>query len=503
MRLETTSETIPKTFIGFCAWLGVDLTEGQKEFARVCYDGEEPKDHGIFGSEGNIADTARSVVVAVCGARSGKSYVLIGLRLLWGALVRDLSVLAPGERGVALIVAPDLRLGRQALSYIKGAVESKPELKALVQSENADAITLLRPDAKLVSIEALPATRGGSALRGRSLTDAALDETAFFRDDSHTVNDVELFKAVTPRVVRGGQVIVASTPWAKVGLLWDLFTANYGKHAFAIAAHAPTIKMRDTEETRGIIDRERQRDPDNARREYDAEFMSSNPHSFFDSSAIYGAIKEYEFPELPKPGATVIAGADFGFISDSSALVIVHRYADLYVVGDIIELKPNGEPLKPSEVVATFAQHLKAHGATYVLADSHHRESIREHLLRYQLGLVPCDETPSEVYQRAKQLFREGKVKMPNNKRLIRQLEEVEALPTSGGRLTMRSPRNAGGGHGDIVSALVLALFRASGYTVSAPLPKQGTPEWEESERDKRRAKLIGKQQERSVWARR
>ena len=70
------------------------------------------------------------------------------------------------------------------------------------------------------TLEALPATRGGSALRGRSLVGAVLDEAAFFRDEDYSVNDAEIYRAVAPRILPEGQTIIASTPWAEgVGLL--------------------------------------------------------------------------------------------------------------------------------------------------------------------------------------------------------------------------------------------------------------------------------------------
>ena len=34
----------PTTFVGFCAWLGVTLTPGQRVLCSVAYDGVEPKD---------------------------------------------------------------------------------------------------------------------------------------------------------------------------------------------------------------------------------------------------------------------------------------------------------------------------------------------------------------------------------------------------------------------------------------------------------------------------
>src|SRR5690606_22655097 len=106
----------------------------------------------IFGDVDVVPLVARDVLFAVCGARAGKTYVLGALYSLWRALVADLSTLAAGELACALIVAPDLRLARQALRYALGACKSVPALAALIQSETTDGFVIKRPDGHLVSI---------------------------------------------------------------------------------------------------------------------------------------------------------------------------------------------------------------------------------------------------------------------------------------------------------------------------------------------------------------
>src|SRR6185295_13281865 len=168
------------TPVPFCIFvrdvLRVRLTDAQRVLAQVAFDGAQPRDlesndrklaFELFGSVQEIPPQAHAVLVAVCGARSGKTYVLGALYSLWRALTADLSALAPGELAVAVVVAPDLRLGRQCVRFALGAARTVAAITTLIQSETADGFTLRRPDSGAqVSIEALPATRGGSALRG-------------------------------------------------------------------------------------------------------------------------------------------------------------------------------------------------------------------------------------------------------------------------------------------------------------------------------------------------
>lgn len=461
------------TFTRFVERLGVTLTPGQRVIARVAFDGVEPCDLGfadrelakrIFGDVERIPAEARHVLVAVCGARGGKSYVLVALRMLHQALTVSLATLAPGEHASGIIVAPDLRLARHGLRYVTGAIAKVPELAEMVRAETSETVTIRRPDG-VVTIECLPATRGGSALRGRSLVGAALDEAAFFRDDSYQVNDVEVFKAVAPRVMAGGQVVIASTPWAEAGLLYDFFRANRETPTTAMAAHAPTTLLRDDARTRGLVERERQRDPENASREFDAEFMGSAGGQWFDSSALEAAVvKGRELPVARAGGSVIAMGVDAAFVRDASAGVVVQRVGRKYVVSDVLELRPERrQALRPSAVAGAWAEMAGRYGLRQMVGDGHAREPMREHLEARNIVLQSAPEGQSgkvKVYTKARALLHEGRVELPEHSRLARQLREVQGRPTPGGGIQIVSPRR-GGAHGDLVSAFVLALWRA------------------------------------------
>jgi hypothetical protein len=431
-------------------------------------------------------------------------------------LMRDLSSLAPGQRAVALIVAPNDKLRREVANYARGAVRSKPELDAMVIEDSADGFGMRRHDGKVVRFETGVATAGGYGARGRALTDFALDECAFFRDSSFKVNDEEIFRAGSARVLPGGQTIVASTPWAQAGLLYDLHKRNFGKPVDALVAHAPTLVMHDSEMTRAIVERERLRDPDNAAREFDAKFMTSGTTVFFEGASIDAALLDEPF-SLQTHDA-VAAGGDFGFRSDSSALMLVARRVeqvtkpdgsvgsrDLLHVFDGAEERPSEDaPLKPSATVKAFAAKL-AGRCRFLMADSHYREAIVEHLETHGLAYVPAPATPADTYIRARMLFREGRVRihggMEFRERLLQQMREVQGRPTAGGGMSIMHPRWAKGGHGDLVAALVLALWQLYGDEVKAPAPKPGTPE-HEAVLKADRAKAFREEAERPYWKR-
>ena len=460
------------TFASFAKTLGVKMTLGQRVLTGVAFDGANPCDLGdteravarrIFG-ELDIVRT-RDVFAAVCGARGGKTYLIGALRLLHLALTVDVSTLAPGERAAAIAVGPDIRLARQLLRYALGAAKSVPAISRLVTEDREDSFVIRREGGRSVVIECLPATRGGSAVRGRSLVGACLDEGAFFRDSDFVVNDTEIFRALAPRILPGGQLIVASTPWAETGLLYELYRDNFGHPATALVAHAPTTLLRPDARTAGIVERERQRDADNARREFDAQFMTGGSGLFLDASAVDACVDENLI--LPaSPSGRVYSGADFGFRSDSSALSVVDRAgSDVRLIALEEERPKKGAPLRPSAVASTFAALASALGCRSVMSDSHYAESIREHLRAQNMALSMAPEGQNgktATYLCLRELVHAKRLRLPVHPRLIAQLKALTSRPTSGGGLLITSPRRAGGGHGDLVSALVLALWQAS-----------------------------------------
>jgi G:T-mismatch repair DNA endonuclease (very short patch repair protein) len=181
----------------------------------------------------------------------------------------------------------------------------------------------------------------------------------------------------------------------------------------------------------------------------------------------------------------VTSGGDFGFRSDSSALAVTHRYGDIYTAAELVGLRPGiDEPLKPSIVVKQFATVLKQHGCDWLCADGHYRQSISEHLETENLHFVIAPEGAKgnqEVYVRFRRLLLDGQIRLPRHERLINQLKMVTSQPTAGGGISIRQPRATGGGHGDLVSALVLACYQRGGTEIKGTSIPFGTPAyWKE-----------------------
>ncbi len=232
----------------------------------------------------------RRTISVRAGGRGGKTSRLLAPKALHAAWTVRLPTLRRGEVASSLLIAPDLKLARQVIDFAVGYVDGSRILRnALVSDPRKDGIELKRPDGKRVRIEILAATRGGRSVRGRTLCFAGLDEACFFYDESSgVVNDADVYRAVAQRVVPGGQVWIASTPWvADVGLLESILARNFGTHTHALCVTAGTRALNPTWDPTGEIERDlREQDPDAASREIDGEPIAGGAGVFFDQSAI-------------------------------------------------------------------------------------------------------------------------------------------------------------------------------------------------------------------------
>ncbi|MGO9247460.1 MAG: hypothetical protein ACLP7W_02570 [Solirubrobacteraceae bacterium] len=467
------------SFVRFCAVvLHLRLTKGQAAIARVAFDGavpmalEEPARSiavAAFGPLESIPATARRVVLLRCGRASGKS-TLAAAFALYKLVTSDLSMCGPADVPIALCTTPTKPLAKVMVGTARRMVEAAPSLRSLLTASTSDGFTLRRPDGREVSFKAIPKSRGGAAARGVSIVAAVLDESEFLpseESENSPVQDRDLIGAMMPRLLPSGSLLLTSTPWPVVSATSTLFEANFHAPSGALAARAPTLLMRDHDPLiAALIASERERDEQNAEREFDCAVVAIGS-TFFDPARIAAAVSPAPILSSVGTSARSSAGMDLGFRVDPSALAIVQRQnvggVSKLVVVYLEERRPRPNvPLKPSEVVSDFAREARDRGARTVVADTHYIESAREHA---QTAGLFVEEGPAgtrgklESYVIVRELLREEKLVIPNHPGLIAQMRSVTSRAQPGGGLGIISPRRSGA-HGDLLSALVLACWR-------------------------------------------
>jgi hypothetical protein len=467
--------TSAPSFLQFAAAIELPLTPAQRVYCAVAFDrtpiaeldpGDQALAHQLFGADvGEIPPLAYGTLVMLFGRASGKTS-LAGAYLVWRALVADLSKLAPGELGYSVIVAPDLETGRQTLSFARSVFERSEGLSRYLESDTSDTLLIARPDGHRVAVQVFAASAGGKALRGRSIIDAVLDESAFFRDSSATINDQHIFDAIVPRLL--GAILCPTTPWTQTGLVWKLFDANHGKPSTALVARAPTALMRpDDAALLARLDAARELDPVSAARELDCEWLPTGSGNLFDATALAASIVDYT--DRAAHG-TISIGGDLGLLNDPTAFVVIQKGLDkqgdshdrLRVL-EVVELKPRrGAPLELERIVRRAADLCIKYNVSKIRVDHHSLAQAREWASKLSLpvGFEAASEAREDRelrFQRLVDSVKRGKLLIPREHRnLVEQLGSLVATPRPGGGHAFTAPRRAGT-HCDAAMACVLA----------------------------------------------
>src|SRR6187401_529021 len=365
-----TQAVIP--FYQFCeVVLKLKLTTGQRVICKVAFGEYDPEDlEGderdialqLFGGLQNVPAKAKRFVCMRLGRGSGKT-TLCSAYAVYVAVCQPFKV-GPGDTPYVITIAPDLPTAKLAISMCREMIRGNPALERLIINDEKTSITLRRPNGQQVKIEAFAASRGGSTVRGRTILAFLLDEAEFFTSNaeggaSYAVSDTDIFRALKPRLVRQGKGMLVSTPWPVETLMGTMFEANWGSCKTALAVKAPTLLVRGEDpDIRANVEDERERDPDNCRREYDCEIDGVSGDGFFDATSLATAITtELLLPGSFNPLWPTAAACDLGFKNDSSTLAIAQYDGRRYHTVALVEMRPKpGAPLKPSAVIAKFAE---------------------------------------------------------------------------------------------------------------------------------------------------
>jgi hypothetical protein len=352
---------------------------------------------------------------AVIGRRGGKSRAMAVLAAYITGLCDHSEALVPGERGVLLCVALDQRVAKIILDYAQACFERSPILRQLVASRTADAIELTNG----VSLEVRPASF--RKLRGPTYVAVIADELAYWYTESSYANpDAEILNAVEPGLATtGGPLILASSPHARRGALWEVFNRHYGPQgdAMTLVAHGASRTFNPTLAQR-VVDRALEKDRARATAEYLAEFRT-DVEGFVALEVVEACVGDYR-EQQPAADNSYEAFVDpSGGSDDSFALAISHKdyRSDCVVIDAVREVRP---PFSPEQVVGDFAALLKSYRVASVTGDRYAgefpRELFRKHGISYELATL----TKSELFRDFLPLLNSVRVTLPLNGPLMR-----------------------------------------------------------------------------------
>ena len=402
-------------------------------------------------------------LIVASGRRSGKTEALTIFSAWLSIYCSHTDVLAPGEIGVLLVISRDQRAAMVVLERLEGVLLSAPEsspLRNMIANRTAESLTL----ANKIRVEVRPCNKISG--RGATFVEIIADEIGFWFTEVNAANpDTEILAACRPGLLTtGGPVLMASSVYAKRGVLYDSYKKYYGADGppDIIVAYA-TSRDLNPSLPQEEIDRALERDPTANRAEYLSEWRTDT-EGFIGRDVVEGNVGDYlEMP--PQPGIMYhcgidpASGVDGG---DSFAIVISHKAGELVIIDAIREAQP---PFNFFDVVdAVLLPLCKAYNIHTVYGDNWAGELVREAVRKAGLTFELAKKHKSQLYQDPfLPLLNARRLRLPRHERAINQICNLERSVQKSGRDTISHVTN---GRDDVANAIALAVDLASNYTL-------------------------------------
>ena len=361
--------------------------------------------------------------------------------------------LVPGERGLLLCIAPDMRQAAIVHGYIEGAILTAPMLRPLLQTSTRSTLKLTNG----IDVEVRAAS--WRRLRGVTCIGAIADESCFWFSDEQSANrDSEILQAIRPTLATThGLLAIISTPYARRG--------TTGRHSVAITAQAATpailvaagaSRTFNPSLSERVIERAYERDPVAAAAEYGGEWRSDIV-AFLTREAVTACVDSGVTERPYCNGFRYCAFVDpSGGSNDSFTLAISHVEADRPVLDLLREVRP---PFSPESVVAEFCETLAAYKVKLVQGDRYAGEWPREQFRKRGVTYAPADKSASQLFLEMLPLISRA-VGLLDHRRLIDQLIGLERRTSFGtGQDSVGHPPGA---HDDIAVATAGSVLLAT-----------------------------------------
>jgi hypothetical protein len=290
------------------------------------------------------------------------------------------------------------------MDYARGFFEAsailRPELVDVTRDElrlrNSNVITTLAADFR--------------SLRGRTLLACILDEAAFLKDEQSRASDVEAARAVTPSLMTtGGCLWVVSSPFRRVGLLYQLHRDHFGRDDAEVVVVAGASELFNPTLSAQRLAAARAADPQAATSEWDGNFRS-DLSQFLDDDLIDAAIDRDRPREIPPRSGIYY----FCFLDaasgrhDAYTACIGHREGDQIVADVVYGHRPPYDPQIVSGEVAALAKYYRCRE---VVGDQYAPGFVEAAMRAAGLRYIPSELNRSELYLEGLSTFARGLIR--------------------------------------------------------------------------------------------
>jgi hypothetical protein len=244
-------------------------------------------------------------------------------------------------------------------------------------------------------------------------------------------------------------LLIASSPYAKRGILYTNYAKYFGKDdAPVLVWQGTTEEMNATLIGDSLIEEMYLEDPDRASAEFGAQFRSDIV-AFITREAVEAVVARGVRELPPGGGITYTAFVDpSGGSADSFTLAIGHMEGDGTAVLDAIrEVRP---PFSPDAVVEEFSALLKSYRVARVHGDAYAGEWPRERFASHGISYEVSRKSKSAIYLEFLPALNGQRVRLLDIPRLISQLVTLERRTARGGK---DSIDHEPGAHDDVANA--------------------------------------------------
>ncbi len=404
--------------------------------------------------------------VFICGRRSGKSDKIAANVAIYEAFFRNHD-LSPGETGVVLLLAQNMRQAKVVKGYVEGKIERSPVLRRHVVAKRAQELELDNG----ITIAIHPSSF--RSIRGLSVVCCICDEIAFWwTEDNYANPDVEVVRAVRPAMATfpHGKLLMVSSPYTMSGVLWDAWRArDIDPHV--LVWHAPTRLMNPTV-PESFLEREQTRDPENFRREYEAEFTEAIS-SFLPAESIQACVVEGRTEMPPNEKVYHVAAVDAAYKGDRFTMAIVHydRERKVAVLDRLAGWQGSRQtPLRLSDVMPQIEALCDQYGVREVFGDQFGAEPLKDAFSRHSLyyeELTFTNQSKADIYATLRTRILDGTIELLDHEDSLKELRGLELENLPGGGIRIGHARHSRG-HDDYADAVALAVSEAGQYLEAA-----------------------------------
>src|SRR5215831_18798749 len=396
-------------------------------------------------------------LIILAGRRAGKDRFESAVSVWRGALCADWRRhQSAGEGAVVILLDADKKQAAILRKYCAGLLEA-PLLAREVARSTGD-VTEFKNGASLEI-----ATNDARLVRGRSAVAVLGSESCHWKTDEHAASsDEEVVGAAEPSMAMchdGGLLMLGSSVYRKRGYMFRKWKDLFGNdEAEDICWFAPSATM-NPKLPAHVVERALAEDPIKARAEY-LNVWRDDQAGFLPPEVVEACTDWDVIERLPELGDTYVAFADAagGTGKDSYAFCIAHVEADGTVMVDVIrERKP---PVVPSQVIAEFADLLRAYRVTEVRGDNAGSGFHAGEWDRHQMPFRKYEWTTSENYLTALPVLLARRARLLDNKTLRNQLTALERTISASDKETVSHPKH-GNAHDDVATAVCGALVWA------------------------------------------